>query len=49
MGKWAAFAIISLDRAAIMAFVIVTGVIFVLVNLIVDVLYSIVDPRVRYG
>ena len=49
MGKWAAFAIISLDRAAIMGFVLVTGVIFVLVNLVVDVLYSVLDPRVRYG
>ena len=49
MGKWAAFAIVSLDRASIMAFALVTGVIFVLVNLIVDVLYSVVDPRIRYG
>jgi peptide/nickel transport system permease protein len=49
MGKWAAFAIVSLDRASIMGFVLITGVIFVLVNLVVDVLYSVVDPRVRVG
>ncbi len=49
MGKWAAYAIVSLDNAAIMGFVLVAGVIFVLVNLIVDILYSIVDPRVRVG
>jgi len=49
MGKWAAFAIVSLDRASIMGFVLITGFIYVIVNLIVDVLYSVVDPRVRYG
>jgi len=49
MGKWAAFAIVSLDRAAIMGFVIIAGVIFILVNLFVDILYSVADPRVRYG
>jgi ABC-type dipeptide/oligopeptide/nickel transport system permease component len=49
MGKWAAYAIVSLDRASIMGFVLITGFIFVVVNLIVDVLYSVVDPRVRYG
>ena len=49
MGKWAAFAIVSLDQAAIMGFVLITGVVYVLVNLVVDVLYSIADPRVRYG
>ena len=49
MGKWAAYAIVSLDTASIMGFVLITGIIFVLVNLIVDVLYSLVDPRVRVG
>jgi peptide/nickel transport system permease protein len=49
MGKWAAYAIVSLDRASIMGFALITGIIFVLVNLIVDVLYSVVDPRVRVG
>jgi peptide/nickel transport system permease protein len=49
MGKWAAYAIVSLDNASIMGFVLVAGVIFVFVNLIVDLLYSFVDPRVRVG
>ena len=49
MGKWAASAIISLDRASIMGFVLVAGFIFVLVNLVVDVLYSFADPRIRFG
>lgn len=49
MGKWVAYTIVSLDTASIMGFVLVTGVIFVLANLIVDVLYSVVDPRIRVG
>lgn len=49
LGRWAALAITGDDRAAIMGFVIVVGFIYVLVNLMVDVLYSIADPRVRLG
>jgi len=49
LGRWAALAITGDDLPAIMGFVIVAGFIFVLVNLIVDILYSIADPRVRLG
>jgi peptide/nickel transport system permease protein len=49
MGRWAALAILSLDQASIMAFVIVSGLIYLLVNLVVDVMYSLFDPRIRYG
>lgn len=49
IGKWAAAALVATDRAAIMSFVLLTGTAFVLVNLIVDILYSVIDPRVRVG
>jgi peptide/nickel transport system permease protein len=49
MGRWATFAIITMDFGGIMAFVLVIGVIYVLVNLIVDILYGVLDPRIRYG
>lgn len=49
MGKWAAAALVASDRASIMAYVLFTGAVFVIVNLMVDVLYSVVDPRVRIG
>ena len=49
IGKWAAAALVASDRASIMAYVLLTGATFVLVNLVVDVLYSVIDPRVRVG
>jgi ABC-type dipeptide/oligopeptide/nickel transport system permease component len=49
IGRWAAFAITSNDYAGIMGFVIITGIVFVMVNLIVDISYSLFDPRIRVG
>ncbi|HUR68552.1 MAG TPA: ABC transporter permease [Candidatus Thermoplasmatota archaeon] len=47
LGNWAANAILSVDVAAIMGFVALTALAYVLVNLIVDILYAYLDPRVR--
>jgi peptide/nickel transport system permease protein len=47
MGKLLLEAIQRLDRPVIVAYVMVVVVLFVAINLIVDVLYSILDPRVR--
>lgn len=47
IGSWAANAILSVDIAAIMGFVALTAVIYVTMNLLVDVLYAYLDPRVR--
>jgi peptide/nickel transport system permease protein len=47
MGKLLLEAIQRLDRPVIVAYVIVVVVLFVSINLIVDVLYSLLDPRVR--
>jgi peptide/nickel transport system permease protein len=47
LGHWAAGAILSVDVAAIMGFVALSAVIYVLMNLFVDVLYAYLDPRVR--
>jgi peptide/nickel transport system permease protein len=49
LGRWATFAIQTMDFAAIMGFIILVSFIYVLVNLIVDILYAMLDPRVRYG
>lgn len=49
MGRWATDAILRGDRATILAFVLVTSVIFLTVNLIVDVIYAHLDPRVVLG
>jgi peptide/nickel transport system permease protein len=47
MGKLLLEAIQRLDRPVIVAYVIVVVVLFVTINLIVDILYSALDPRVR--
>ncbi len=47
IGWWMARAASQLDAPAIMFNVLFLGAIFVLINLIVDILYAMVDPRVR--
>ncbi|MCC6029762.1 MAG: ABC transporter permease [Candidatus Korarchaeum sp.] len=47
IGYWAAHAAEQLDIPSVLAFALFTGVIFVIANLIVDVLYAYIDPRVR--
>ncbi len=49
MGRWATDAILRGDRATIMAFVLVTSVVFLTVNLIVDLVYAYLDRRVVLG
>lgn len=47
MGRLLLEAIQRLDRPVIVAYVIVVVCLFVVINLIVDILYSLLDPRVR--
>ncbi|MGH2700598.1 MAG: ABC transporter permease [Actinomycetota bacterium] len=49
LGRWATDGVLRGDRATIMAFVLVTSVIFLVVNLIVDVVYAYLDRRVTLG
>jgi peptide/nickel transport system permease protein len=49
MGKLLISSIQSLDRPVIVAYLILIVLMFVVINLVVDVLYSILDPRVRLG
>lgn len=49
MGKLLIDSIQQLDRPVIVAYLIMIVLIFVLLNLIVDILYSLLDPRVRIG
>jgi len=49
MGRWATTAVLRGDRATIMAFILVAGVIFLVVNLIVDIIYAYLDRRVVLG
>ncbi len=47
MGKLIIDALNNLDRPVVVAYLMIIVVIFVVINLVVDVLYSILDPRVR--
>ncbi|MDX2155999.1 MAG: ABC transporter permease [Hyphomicrobiaceae bacterium] len=49
MGRLLISSIQSLDRPVIVAYLIITVLMFVIINLVVDILYSVLDPRVRLG
>jgi peptide/nickel transport system permease protein len=48
MGTWTYQAILARDYPIVQASVLVSATIFVFVNLIVDILYAVLDPRIRY-
>jgi peptide/nickel transport system permease protein len=47
MGKLLIESIELLDRPVVVAYLLITVLMFVVINLVVDILYSILDPRVR--
>ena len=47
MGKLLIDAILQLDRPVVVAYLMIIVLFFILINLIVDIIYSILDPRVR--
>ena len=47
MGKLLIESIYRLDRPVVVAYLIVVVTMFVLINLAVDVIYTLLDPRVR--
>jgi peptide/nickel transport system permease protein len=47
MGKLIIDSINQLDRPVVVAYLLIVVIMFILINLIVDVLYSVLDPRVR--
>ena len=49
LGLWFVTAAIQLDTPAVMGFALLVSVIIVIANLIVDILYAVVDPRIRYN
>lgn len=49
LGWWATSATLANDWASIMGFTLITAIVYVIANLIVDVLYAYLDPRVKLG
>lgn len=49
VGKWLADAAVQLDTATVLAGAVFTGMLVVIANLLADILYAVVDPRIRYN
>jgi ABC-type dipeptide/oligopeptide/nickel transport system permease component len=49
IGWWAWQAAINLDIPSVLAFALFVGIMFTLTNMVVDLLYARIDPRVRLG
>jgi peptide/nickel transport system permease protein len=49
IGRYVVTAIGARDYPVIQATVLVVAVLFVLINLIVDLIYVFLDPRIHYG
>ena len=49
LGRYAAGSIVQVDLPAVVGFTLVAAIVMILSNLVVDILYSIIDPRVRVG
>jgi peptide/nickel transport system permease protein len=47
MGKLIIDSINRLDRPVVVAYLMITVCMFIIINLVVDILYSVLDPRVR--
>ncbi|MCD6457264.1 MAG: ABC transporter permease [Thermoproteales archaeon] len=49
IGRWAVNAAIQLDIPAVLGFALFASLVYVITNLIVDILYAYIDPRIRLG
>lgn len=47
IGSYALEALIASDYAPVQGFVLTLAVLYVLVNLLIDIAYGVIDPRVR--
>ena len=48
IGSWGVDAATKFDIAGVMGFTLLLGVVTVVGNLIADIMYTLVDPRVRF-
>ena len=47
LGQWAANAALQFDIPAVLGYAMLSAFLFVVANLIVDILYAYIDPRIR--
>jgi peptide/nickel transport system permease protein len=49
LGRWSAKSILRMDTASILGFCLLIAFIYVIANLVVDIMYAYLDPRVKLG
>jgi peptide/nickel transport system permease protein len=49
IGSYAWMALLNKDLEAIQGFVLLIAVVYVSINFVIDLLYSVIDPRIRLG
>jgi len=49
IGSYAVEALVASDYAAVQGFVLAMAMLFVALNLIIDISYSVIDPRIGFG
>lgn len=49
LGRYAVDSILNFDYSPVMAVALIATAVFVLLNLLVDLIYCVVDPRISYG
>ncbi len=49
MGSWLADGISNRDYPVLEGGIMFLAIVFVLVNLVVDILYAVINPRIRYS
>jgi ABC-type dipeptide/oligopeptide/nickel transport system permease component len=49
LGRWSASSIQRMDTASILGFCLFIGFVYVMANLVVDIMYAYLDPRVKLG
>ncbi len=49
VGRYAFDAISTRDLESLQGFVIMVGVLYVILNVIIDIAYALIDPRIRLG
>jgi peptide/nickel transport system permease protein len=47
LGSWAAASAVSLDVLSMLGYALFTAILIIIANLVVDILYAVLDPRVR--
>jgi ABC-type dipeptide/oligopeptide/nickel transport system permease component len=48
IGKWLFDSIIARDYPIVQSMTLIIALIYIVVNMAVDVLYAVIDPRIRY-